>query len=158
MNITFVEIIEKIKKLKGLHTDTSVALALKLSKSNFSAYKQKGRIPYRALLRYAGEEEIALDYLLEGALEAGTGAQKSQVVADGKGSVYGTRWSVDKLIDEVKKILAGDNRDAAESLEAMIKFHSLARENAKRLAKLEEELQAAKLEIQKARHRTSGRK
>lgn len=35
---------------------------------------------------------------------------------------------MDKLIDEVKKVLAGENR-AAESLEAVIKFHSLALEN-----------------------------
>ncbi len=153
MNNAFVEIIDRIKNLKGLHTDTSVAQALKLSKSNFSAYKQKGRIPYRALVRYAGEEEIALDYLLEGALEAGTGAQKSQVVSEGRDSEYETRWSVDKLIEEVKKILAGENRAAAESLEAVIKFHSISRENAKRLAQLETELLAAKLEIEKVRQK-----
>lgn len=158
MKNDFVEIIDRIKKLKGLHTDTSVAQALNLSKSNFSAYKQKGRIPYRALVRYAGEQEIALDYLLEGALEAGTGAKKSQVVSEGRASEYDARWSVDKLIDEVKKILAGDNRAAAESLEAVIKFHSLSRENAKRLVQLEKELWAAKLEIQKARHRGAGKK
>jgi hypothetical protein len=96
--------------------------------------------------------------LLEGALEAGTGAKKSQVVSEGGASDYDARWSVDKLIDEVKKILAGDNRAAAESLEVVIKFHSLSRENAKRLAQLEEELRAAKLEIRKARYKGAGKK
>ncbi len=149
----FVEIIDRIKMLKGLHTDTSVAEALKLSKSNFSAYKQKGRIPYRALLRFAGEEEIALDYLLEGVLATGTGAENSQVVSENKRSAYDSRWSVDKLVNEVKNILAGENRAAAESLEAVIKFHSQSLENEKRLAQLEEELQAAKLEILKAKQK-----
>jgi hypothetical protein len=154
----FVEIIERIKTLKGLHTDSSVAAVLKLSKSNFSAYKQKGRIPYRALLRYAGEEEIALEYLLEGVLAAGTGAKDSQAVSENKYSVYDSRWSVDKLIEEVKKILAGENRAAAESLEVVIKFHSQSRENEKRLALLEEELQAAQLEILKAKQKGPGKK
>ena len=144
--------------MKGLHTDTSVAQALKLSKSNFSAYKQKGRIPYRALLRYAGEEEIAIDYLLEGVLAAGMGANNTQLVSENKNSVYDSRWSVDKLVDEVRRILAGENRAAAESLEAVIKFHSQSRENEKRLARLEEELQAAKLEILKTKQKGSGKR
>jgi enoyl-CoA hydratase/carnithine racemase len=154
----FVEIIDRIKTLKGLHTDTSVAEALKLSKSNFSAYKQKGRIPYRALLRYANEEEIALDYLLEGVPAAGMDAKNLQLVSEGKNSVYESRWSVDKLVDEVKKILAGENRAAAESLEAVIKFHSQSREHEKRLAQLEKELQAATLEILKAKQKRSGKR
>lgn len=158
MKRRFVEIVDRIKKLKGLHTDTSVAQALKLSKSNFSAYKQKGRIPYRALLRYAGEEEIAIDYLLEGVLAAGMGANNTQLVSENKNSVYDSRWSVDKLVDEVRRILAGENRAAAESLEAVIKFHSQSRENEKRLARLEEELQAAKLEILKTKQKGSGKR
>lgn len=156
MNYNFVEIIDRIKTLKGLHTDSSVAAALKLSKSNFSAYKQKGRIPYRALLRYAGEEEIALDYLLEGGLAAGTGA--SQAVSENDLSVYDSRWSVDKFVDEVKKILVGENRAAAESLKAVIKFHSQSRENEKRLAQLEKELEDANLEILKAKKKGPGKK
>lgn len=158
MKNRFVEIIERIKTLKGLHTDSSVAAALKLSKSNFSAYKQKDRIPYRALLRYAGEEEIALDYLLEGVIASGTDAGDSQAVSENKCSVYDSRWSVDKLIEEVKKILAGENRAAAESLEVVIKFHSQSRENEKKLAQLEEELQAARLEVLKSKQKGHGRK
>lgn len=64
MSEDIFHVIEKIKKIKGVHTDTAVAKALDMSKENLFHYKKSGTIPHDALLSFCSREKISIDSLL----------------------------------------------------------------------------------------------
>lgn len=58
MSIKIIDVINNIKKYKGLHTDLEVAIALKMTKGNFSNHKTKNRIPFERIIMFCEEEKI----------------------------------------------------------------------------------------------------
>lgn len=63
---TFIQIIEKIKKIKGLKFDYEVANLLGISEKAFSADKKRNSIPLEELSTFCSLENIFLDELLTG--------------------------------------------------------------------------------------------
>lgn len=61
-----LEIIDRVKKIKGVHDDDEVAAALEMSKGNLSNYKTRRAVPYESLSRFCVREAISLDWLLTG--------------------------------------------------------------------------------------------
>jgi len=70
---TFVQIVEKIKKIKGLALDYEVADLLSISKKAFAANKTRNSIPFAELATFCGTESISLNWLI-----ADQGPQKLQ--------------------------------------------------------------------------------
>lgn len=68
MNKHFVDIIKRIKEIKGLHTDAQVAKALEITKNNLYASKTRDNLPIKHLHSFCSRENIRLDYLLTGTL------------------------------------------------------------------------------------------
>jgi len=64
--LSVAEIIGRIKELKGLSTDSEVALALGLKPQTLATAKMRGSIPYDALISFCDKERLSLDLLLRG--------------------------------------------------------------------------------------------
>lgn len=64
--IIYSEIMDRIKTLKKLRSDNSVARVLGLSRSAFSERKKRESIPYEELARFSEQENVSLDWLLTG--------------------------------------------------------------------------------------------
>ncbi len=65
-DVTFSEIIERIKSLKGLKTDTAAAEALGMQRSALAERKRRNSIPREELWNFARREGLRLDWLLTG--------------------------------------------------------------------------------------------
>ncbi len=63
---SLVEIIEAIKRMKGLGTDSEVALALGLKPQTLATSKMRGSVPFDALISFCEREKCSLDLLLRG--------------------------------------------------------------------------------------------
>ena len=68
MNKHFVSIIERIKEIKGLHTDAQVAKVLEITKNNLYASKTRDSLPLKHLHAFCLKENVRLDYLITGTL------------------------------------------------------------------------------------------
>jgi len=66
MSINVINIIDRIKRIKGLRTDASVADCLWISRANFAVYKLKGRIPYRYIVSFCEREKISANLIFWG--------------------------------------------------------------------------------------------
>jgi hypothetical protein len=61
---TFIQIIEKIKNIKGLTLDYEVADLLGISKKAFAADKKRNSIPFEELSTFCSSGNISLNWLL----------------------------------------------------------------------------------------------
>lgn len=68
MDKHFVSVIERIKEIKGLHTDAQVAKALGITKNNLYASKTRDNLPLKHLHGFCLKEKVRLDYLITGTL------------------------------------------------------------------------------------------
>ena len=62
----FISIIDRIKNLKNLKTDSSVAECLNLNQSAFAERKRKGSIPYEELIAFCLKESVSIYWILTG--------------------------------------------------------------------------------------------
>lgn len=77
----FSDIVDRLKKLKGLKTDGDVALELGISKGALSNHKTRDTIPFEALYTFCDRESISLDYLLTGVGPKKRGAPEHEITA-----------------------------------------------------------------------------
>jgi hypothetical protein len=63
---SFSEIMDIIKKLKGLNNDYEVAKLLNIKQNTISAKKSRNSIPYEEIITFCHKENISLDELLTG--------------------------------------------------------------------------------------------
>ncbi len=63
---SFSDIIEIIKKLKGLTHDYEVADVLDIKQNTISAYKKRNSLPIKKITAFCHKENISLDELLTG--------------------------------------------------------------------------------------------
>lgn len=67
MSLNIFDIIERIKKFKGLNSDADVSRELGFKeRRGLQYYKSDGPIPYGYLIDFAQKENISLDWLLMG--------------------------------------------------------------------------------------------
>lgn len=64
--LTTAEIIDRIKRMKNLATDSEVASLLGLKPQTLATSKMRGSIPYGALISFCDKEGCSLDLLLRG--------------------------------------------------------------------------------------------
>ena len=62
---TFNKIMDKLKKILNINSDTELAEKMELSRSNYSERKQRNSIPYENLINLCKKEKISIDYLLK---------------------------------------------------------------------------------------------
>ncbi|MBI3755761.1 MAG: hypothetical protein HY265_06345 [Deltaproteobacteria bacterium] len=67
------EIIDTIRSLKNLSTDTEVALELGLKPKTLAVAKLRNSIPYNELITFCSKEKVVLDWLLTGEGKVGRG-------------------------------------------------------------------------------------
>ncbi|MDA8168105.1 MAG: S24 family peptidase [Nitrospiraceae bacterium] len=66
MLLTVAEIIESIKRMKGLKSDSEVASELGLKPQTLATSKMRGSVPFEALISFCDREGCSLDLLLRG--------------------------------------------------------------------------------------------
>jgi hypothetical protein len=66
MNVSFSDIIERMKRAGGLKNDTAVARRLGLTPQAVSNCRKKGKMPPRLILRFAELYGLSVDWLLTG--------------------------------------------------------------------------------------------
>lgn len=64
--LSIAEIIDQIKKLKKVSTDSEVAGLLEMKPQTLATSKMRGSIPYEALISFCDKEKCSLDLLLKG--------------------------------------------------------------------------------------------
>lgn len=95
MKVNIFSVVERIKKHKGIHTDSAVAEVLGMSRENLNGYKKKGTIPYEALLIFASKEGLTADYILYG-------EDKNVTIPEGpEGKDISSARSLDLLLQSV---------------------------------------------------------
>ncbi len=67
--VNLITIVDKLKKFKGLKSDTAVAEILNLNQSAFAERKRRNSIPYIEIINFCDSEGVSLDWLL---LDRGT--------------------------------------------------------------------------------------
>lgn len=67
--VNLITIVDKIKKFKGLKSDTAVAESLNLNQSTFAERKRRNSIPFEEIINFCDSEGISLDWLI---LDRGT--------------------------------------------------------------------------------------
>lgn len=98
-----IEIIDRIKKLKGLRDDDEVAVALGMTKGNLSSYKTRQAIPYEYLSKFCRQESVSFDWLLTG--EGEMYRKVSETIAE-EVPPYGLSKEAEVLIREISEHLA----------------------------------------------------
>jgi hypothetical protein len=68
MNELFLDIIKRIKDIKGLDTDTKVAEALDMTKNNLYAFKGRPSLPLKQIHTFCSREGVRLEYIINGTL------------------------------------------------------------------------------------------
>lgn len=63
---TLVQVIDAIKKMKGLSTDAEVASLLGLKPQTLATAKSRNSMPYDKLITFCDDEACSLDFLLRG--------------------------------------------------------------------------------------------
>lgn len=63
---SFLEILEKIKEVKGFHSDSDVAVALGMSPQALFNHRKRSTIPIEQISTFCSNEKISLDWLLFG--------------------------------------------------------------------------------------------
>lgn len=66
MNEIFIKVIERIKDIKGLHTDTQVANALDMTKNNLYSFKVRKNLPLKQIHAFCSREGVRLEYIMNG--------------------------------------------------------------------------------------------
>lgn len=92
MDENILEIIDRIKHVKGLRDDDEVASCLGMTKGNLSSYKTRQAIPFEYLSKFCRQEGLSLDWLLtgEGPIERGIynkEEEKPSTIAE-EGGIY----------------------------------------------------------------------
>ena len=68
MNQQYLDIINKIKDIKHLHSDSQVAKVLNMTRNNLYAFKNRTNLPLKQLHTFCSQEGIRIDYLINGTL------------------------------------------------------------------------------------------
>lgn len=79
---TFIQIIEKIKKIKGITLDYEVADLLNISKKAFAADKKRDSLPFEELSAFCRTENISINWLLYNEGPMTIGKEYPQSLAD----------------------------------------------------------------------------
>jgi len=107
--MNFAEIIERIKKIKGIHDDHEVASLLGFTKSAFSERKRRNSIPRDRLEVFCERENINIDWLLTGeGLTYRQKAEKPLRVAE-EPAIYNEIVKLEERINELKKAVKGES-------------------------------------------------
>lgn len=107
MAYNFQEIMDRIKRYKGLKSDNAVAKILNLSRSAFSERKKRGSIPYEELAIFCEQEGISFDWLFtgEGPIER-TKEKKPLIVSEN--AIYNEIAKLEERIEELKKAVGSE--------------------------------------------------
>ncbi|MBI5286351.1 MAG: helix-turn-helix domain-containing protein [Deltaproteobacteria bacterium] len=62
----FIKIIDRLKGLRGLKSDTAIAEMLGMGQSTFAERKRRNSIPYGEIINFCDKEGLSLDWLLAG--------------------------------------------------------------------------------------------
>ena len=134
MNQQFIDIEDRIKHIKRLHTDEDVAKWIGLKKSNYSRRKKRGSIPYDEIKKVCNREKIPPDYVLFG-----------------KGNMnlpeVNHRPDIAAVIHDVADILTSGQGEIIDALVKNVQEFKRATETAKRLSACEIELKDLKDEV-----------
>lgn len=121
MNENILEIIDRIKRYKNLRDDDEVALALGMSKGNFSSYKTRRAIPYRYLSIFCRQQRISLDWLLTGEGKMKMEKEEPLMVAE-KTAIYGKEDNYIFIPHVSGKISAGGGLVPDNAVELRLAF------------------------------------
>jgi hypothetical protein len=105
MSIKIIDIIERIKTLKGLHYDVEVAKILGISKENLYNHKSKNAIPYERLIALCEREGIPIVYLLYGTDKIPTGIHIGMKCDPDKEINRNTQLSFQNLPPDVRQAM-----------------------------------------------------
>lgn len=103
-----VKIADRIKKLKGVQSDSDVAELLGMSRTAFAERKRRDSIPYEELVRFAEQESISVDWLLTGEGEMLRHAKEKPLMVREESAVYNER---DAEIAEIVEWLKNNPKD-----------------------------------------------
>lgn len=107
MGKNIFEIVERLKKLKGLKTDGEAASALKMSLGALSNHKTRRSIPYDALSTFCDIKGISFDWLLTGEGKPEQG--KDNLTVSESQVIYNV--SEDSELEEILKWLKDNPQD-----------------------------------------------
>jgi len=62
----FIEITDRLKRLKDLWSDVALAKLLGIKQPSFAERKGRGSLPYKEIIELCGQERISLDWLFTG--------------------------------------------------------------------------------------------
>ncbi len=109
-----IYIIEKIKNIRGLHTDTEVAKELKMTIQNLNGYKQRGTLPIKAISDFCLRNNILINDIL-------TGESEYPEIRDPRpGYSAGNPPEIEDLLDKTRRILTSDNPTCVAAMKAGI--------------------------------------
>ncbi len=104
MKVNFLQIIENIKKIKGLKSDTEVATAIGMKIAALSAHKSRGSIPYEALFTFCKKEGISIDQLFNVAIKEERVPEKEVVPCPPEGTRPPDLDLLKEVIETVEEI------------------------------------------------------
>jgi|GEM_PF-1552764 len=136
MEENLYKIINRIKQLEGLHTETQVAKVLGMSRENLNNYKRRHSIPRKAIERFCLQQGISLNYVLYGIEpprieEAARPASAEDDLSNDK---------IRHLMKAAVRILTSGNKHAVEALGNCIEYLNMALDNEKKYSTLEEKV------------------
>jgi hypothetical protein len=100
------DIVDRIKAVKGLKTDSQVAESLKISLGALSNHKTRRSIPYDALSTFCDDEGLSFDWLLTG---EGPKRRAAIDVAHEQAAIYGMAARLD--LGLLKDVITEVERD-----------------------------------------------
>ena len=182
MSKDIIDIIERIKTVEKIHTDTQVAATLGISRANLSNYRKKGSIPYEALSNYCERQNLSLNYILFGkrkAMYTSPAFRPSRLAPreDSEGLPEGTAWPArqpsllsrpeaahaptdkaevgDLLHDLCSRIMNSGDRDTIEALLFHLKGMAIACESADHFRKCRARLREQEAQIEELKRNLS---
>ena len=65
-NVTFREILDRLKEIEGAKFDSDVAVPLEITKRNLANYKERGSIPWDKIFTYCRKNKVSMEWLVNG--------------------------------------------------------------------------------------------
>jgi len=116
-----LEIVDRIKKLKGIKKDSQVAMALKMTSTALYNHKIRQSIPYEALSTFCEENNVSLDWLLTGEGKMKMEKEEPLMVAE-KTAIYGKEENYIFIPQVSGKISAGGGLVPDNTVELRLAF------------------------------------
>jgi len=139
MEENILAIIDRIKKLKGVHSDTQVAKLLEITRENLNNYKRRSSVPRKAIETFCLKEGYSLNFILHGT-EPIRISDQNQAVNESP-ETYLDDDHLRELLGSAHKVLTSGNKMASEALEKNIRYFAYAVEMEKRIGRIERQMQ-----------------